>query len=138
MTVSNWMTNKVVSIGPDEPLFAGLEQMAEQQIRHVMVLEDGHLRGILSNRDVVRATLANPERRLDLHGTTVAQVMTPTPLHTVMAGESLAKAAEAFLYHKVNALPVIDGAGGVQGILTSEDVLRAVFLAEAPIRRPDL
>lgn len=138
MTVSKWMTSGVVAVAPNEPLFAALERMAEDQIRHVLVLEGERLVGILSNRDVVRATLANPERKLDLHGTTVAQVMTPAPLHTVRPEDSLARAAETFLYNKVNALPVVDATGKVLGILTSEDVLRAVFLAEAPVRRPDV
>jgi CBS domain-containing protein len=132
------MTHGVVSLAPDEPLFAALERMAEESIRHVLVLDGEELAGILSNRDVVRATMANPERKLDLHGTVVRDVMTPAPLVTIESGAALSAAAEAFLYNKVNALPVLDPSGSVVGILTSEDVLRSVFLAEAPTRRPDL
>ena len=52
--------------------------------------------------------------------------------------ETLAKAAEEFLSHRINALPVIGHDGKVVGIITSDDVLRAVFVGECATKRPDL
>ena len=138
-TVEKWMTKGVVSTSKDEPLVTGLELMADGQIRHVLVVDgEGHLQGILSNRDVVRATMTNPERTLDIHNTRIEQIMTQGDLQTIQPSASIGQAAEAFLAHKINALPVTDGAGKVQGIITSEDVLRAVIRSEYGHKRPDL
>ncbi len=138
-TVEKWMTKGIVSTSKDEPLITGLEMMAEGQIRHVLVVDkEGHLKGILSNRDVVRATMTNPERTLDIHGTSIEQVMTKGEMRTINPGATIGQAAEEFLTYKINALPVTDGAGKVQGIITSEDVLRAVIRSECGHRSPDL
>ncbi len=136
--VGAWMTRDLVTVAPDEPLFAAVERMAERRIRHVLVLdEDGALAGILSNRDVVRAVMLHPDRRLDLHGTLVREVMTRPPLTTIGPQESLGEAADRMLELHANALPVLEG-GKVAGILTSDDVLRAVAKAEREHHpRPD-
>lgn len=137
-TVSKWMTREVLSAKPDDPLFSAVELMAEKGVRHVLVIEEGHLRGILSNRDIVRATMLNSERTLDLHGTTIKQVMTKGPLETIPPLAAITEAAAKLVDHKISALPVIGDAGQVVGILTTDDTLRAVALEGCSLRRPDL
>ncbi|MGE0710595.1 MAG: CBS domain-containing protein [Planctomycetota bacterium] len=124
-TVREWMTEELVAVSPDEPLFSAAELMAERAIRHVLVLESGQLRGIVSNRDLVRSTLRDRQRRLDLHDVTVGQVMTPTPLATVVPSTSVEEAAQIMVEHGVNALPVTSG-GHPVGIVTSDDLLRSL------------
>lgn len=136
--VGEWMTHHAARVRPQDPLFAALELMAERSVRHVLVMEGEDLAGIFSHRDVVRAALRDPERRLDLHGRSVAEVMTPVPLVTTWSGATLAEVAVAMRASKVGALPVLDD-GRVSGIITTEDVLAAVAAPEAaPMRRPDL
>lgn len=134
--VAHWMTRDVVSVAPEAPLFEALELMADRRIRHVLVLAEGELAGIVSNRDVLRATALDVERRLDLHATSAGDVMTPVPLHTTRPGASLAEAAALMHGQRISALPVLE-AGRLVGILTSEDVLAAVSVANVTPRRPD-
>jgi CBS domain-containing protein len=136
-TVEDWMTENLVVIAPGEPLFAALERMAEEAIRHVIVVDEGRLQGIVSNRDVVRATLGNAEHRLELHTVKVEQVMTPTPLATVELTTPIEEAALLMVDRRVNALPVLT-AGLPVGILTSDDLLRALALRANCPARPDL
>ena len=135
--VASYMTREVASAKPSDPLYAAVEVMAERRLRHVLVKEGDELVGILSNRDVVRAVMLHPERGLDLHGTTIAEVMTVAPLETTSPSTSLGSAAEAMLSRHINALPVLEGAE-VVGILTSEDILSAVARAEATPPRADI
>lgn len=136
--VGEWMTRRALQVRPDDPVFAAMEVMAEQGVRHVLVLRDDELVGIMSNRDVVRAALMHPERRLDLHQTRVGDVMTPAPLVTTWPGASLAEVAEAMRARKVSALPVMEGER-LAGIITTDDVLGAVAAPDpGPARRPDL
>ena len=136
--VQDCMTRKVVWIAPHEPLFAGIEKMAEGGIRHVLVMDGQRIRGILSNRDLIRASMRNPEKKLELHETSIEDVMTRAPLQTVRPKATLGEAAGLMHRHKVNALPVLGDDGRVVGILTTDDLLAA--LAQAETRhgvRPD-
>lgn len=136
--VGEWMTRRALRVEPGEPVFAAMEVMAEHGVRHVLVMRQEELLGIVSNRDVVRAALHHPERRLDLHQVDVGAVMTPAPLLTTWPGASLAEVAEAMRSKKVSALPVLEGER-VAGIITTDDILGAVAAPDAgPARRPDL
>lgn len=136
--VGEWMTRRALQVKPDEPVFAAMEVMAEHGVRHVLVMRHDELLGIMSNRDVVRAALRHPERRLDLHQARVEDVMTPAPLVTTWPGATLAEVAEAMRSKKVSALPVMEGER-LAGIITTDDVLAAVAAPDpGPARRPDL
>lgn len=130
--VDAWMSRKVVSTGPGEPLYAAVELLAEHGIRHVLVLDDEELVGVISNRDIIRATLRNSLGKLDLHQSRVEEVMTPGPLACTEPAATLGVAAELMVAKKVNALPVLEGEK-VVGVLTSDDILSAVPCWE---RRP--
>ncbi|MBL4844592.1 MAG: CBS domain-containing protein [Planctomycetes bacterium] len=126
--VSGWMTTHIISVEPQDALFDAVEKMAERAIRHVLVTEGDRLTGILSNRDLVRSTFRTPDRRLDLHGVTVSEVMTPKPI-TTTPDTTLAEAARLMVQHAINALPVVEGERPV-GVLSSDDLLRALSVQE--------
>lgn len=132
--VDGWMTTQLIAVAPDAPLFEAVERMAEQAVRHVLVLEGEELVGILSNRDLVRATLRNAEQRLDLHAVSVGQVMTKDP-YTIEPEATIEEAAGRMVEHTINALPVVQ-AGRPAGIVTSDDLLRA--LSTDPVAAPYL
>ena len=134
--VSGWMTSHLITMSPDDELFAAVEKMAERAIRHVLVLDGEQLVGILSNRDLVRATFRDPERKLDLHGVSVSQVMTPNPI-TILPEASVCEAAQVMVEHAINALPVLS-AGAPCGVLTSDDLLRALSVQELAAPLPQL
>ena len=60
-TVSGCMSDRPVTLPPDRPLIDAFVLMIEYDVRHVPVVDAGRLVGILSNRDVRRAFLAQSE-----------------------------------------------------------------------------
>jgi len=50
--ISNFMTTQPFSIGHDQSIAEAMKLMRREQVRHLPVLEDGRLRGILSDRDI--------------------------------------------------------------------------------------
>lgn len=138
--VGEWMSRRVLHVRPDDPVFAAVEIMAEHGVRHVVVMDGSKLAGIVSNRDFVRAAVRHPEQRLDLHTTSVSEIMTPAPLRTTWPGATLAEVADVMRSHKVSALPVLEGMD-LSGIITTDDLLAAMAHPEpanAHGRRPDL
>ena len=130
-TVADLMTTELLHVEPESTALAALQRMEEGGVRHLLVLAEGELRGIISNRDNVRVNLSNAGRVLDLEGCSAAQIMTPTPLSTTTPKASLPEVAGRMHREKIDALPVLDE-GQLVGILSSDDVLRAVSEMEVP------
>ncbi len=62
--VRDIMTAKVTSVGPDESLDSCMEVMTARRIRHLPILEDGRVRGVISLGDVVEVILSNREKTI--------------------------------------------------------------------------
>lgn len=60
--VSQTMTRKVITCTPNDPLTSILEQMTKSKFRHMPVIEQGKLAGIISIGDVVKHRLDAMER----------------------------------------------------------------------------
>ncbi len=52
MFVSDWMTQKVFSVKPDDNVSDVVKIVREKGVKHVPVVEHGKLRGIVSDRDI--------------------------------------------------------------------------------------
>ncbi|MES1943638.1 peptidase M50 [Salinisphaera sp. PC39] len=87
------------------------------------VVEDGRLAGLITLTDVRRLPR---ERRAD---TRVRDVMMPTDrLVTVRADEPASEAAIRLSERGINQLPVVSAAGGIEGLVRREDVLKWLAL----------
>ncbi len=54
-SVSEWMTRDPVTIAPDASVGEALDRMLEGGFRHLPVIEDGKLAGVVSMRDLARS-----------------------------------------------------------------------------------
>jgi len=59
------MTEKVVTVGPDQTLADCMHLMTDRRVRHLPVLEDGHQIGVISIGDVVKAVMSEQEFLID-------------------------------------------------------------------------
>ena len=130
MNVGDIMTGRPVTIPSNGTLRQALKLMRSHSFRHLPVISsDGHLVGILSDRDC-RLALNSPtmlrHRAHDetiLNHTIVASIMTPAPI-VVEPNMSAAEAALLMVDHAISALPVMR-AETLVGIVTTSDVLLA-------------
>ena len=107
-----------VTIRPDRPVREALAVMERYKISGVPVVdEDGHLVGIITNRDL------RFETRFDIP---VSQVMTPQPLVTVPVGTTLDEAKVVLQKHRIEKLLVIDGDKHLKGLITVKDIQKAI------------
>jgi len=131
MVVEDVMTRDVVTLTPEHTLRDAIDTLRSKRIRHLPVVEDQKLVGIVTDRDVKRATpsvLAGCDRsQYDemLLTIKVSQLMTREPI-TVPRQSALKAAVEIFIDKKVGALPVVDN-GHLVGILTEIDILRVAY-----------
>jgi IMP dehydrogenase len=107
-----------VTIRPDRPVRDALAVMQRYHISGVPVVdEDGHLVGIITNRDL------RFETRFDIP---VSEVMTPQPLVTVPVGTTLEQAKAVLQKHRIEKLLVIDGDKHLKGLITVKDIQKAI------------
>lgn len=128
MRVQDIMTTSVRSIPPSLDTAAARHTMRSARVRHLVVIEDGRVIGILSQRDL------GGTREESLPAGTVQDVMRS---HVVVAApETTIRAAANLLRgHNIGCLPVVDGKKLV-GIVTTSDLLVLVGQgAEKPIER---
>jgi acetoin utilization protein AcuB len=111
------MTRALVTIGPETACDKARRLMDECQIRHLPVVSEGRLVGILSDRDLRSASVNAP-------GASAGRIMTACPV-TVTPETRVEYAARLMLDGRFGALPVVDG-DGLAGIVTYADLLRAL------------
>lgn len=125
------MTRDPFTVGPDDTLAHALRLTREHRVRHLPVVDGaGMLVGILSDRDIRLAmpsplTVADPERVDFLERTPVHAVMTAEVV-TCTGADPVEDAAKLLCRHRIGALPVVDAAGRLQGILSESDLLSAM------------
>ena len=56
-TAADVMTRKLFTATPETPITRALEMMTDRRVRHLPVMEDGKLRGIVSIGDLVKARI---------------------------------------------------------------------------------
>ena len=136
------MTPDPISIAPDAPLGEALRLTRAHHVRHLPVVSGGELVGIVSDRDLRLALPSSLEGGDDAAGesTRVAEVMTRGVI-TVGPGDTLEDAAGRMRRHRVGALPVVDAAGALLGIIAETDLIHAfveVFTASGPSSRLEI
>ncbi|WP_168734799.1 CBS domain-containing protein [Deinococcus sp. KSM4-11] len=129
MLVHELMTSPPVTAPPSLPLPDAAHLMRSRGIRRLPVVDGTTLVGIVTDRDLREAlpsrvsTLSPWEATTRLAAVSVADVMRRSVLTTTPDAEAR-DAASTMLSHRVGALPVIDEAGQVIGIISVTDVLR--------------
>src|SRR5207253_7635499 len=107
-----------VTIRQDRPVRDALNVMERYHISGVPVVdEDGHLVGIITNRDL------RFESRFEL---AVSDVMTKQPLVTVSVGTTLDQAKQVLQKHRIEKLLVVDGDKRLKGLITVKDIQKAI------------
>lgn len=126
--VADIMTPNPITVGLSTRLDEVIGLMKTHHFRHVPVVDNHQLVGIISDRDVRLAMNSplvqhQPEKDWELLSTVKAEdCMTLSPL-TIEPSALAAKAAELMNHYKFDALPVVKE-GRLVGIVTVGDILK--------------
>ena len=119
--VDEVMTQAVMALQLSATFGDAVSLMASQHVRHsVVVDEQGKIKGVISDRDVLRALARTPDWKTK----PVSDIMTHEPF-VVHPRTSVADALAQLIEKRINCLPVVDDHGKVCGILTSTDLLKS-------------
>ncbi|HEU4848308.1 MAG TPA: acetoin utilization AcuB family protein [Rubrobacteraceae bacterium] len=126
LLVKDSMSRQVVALPPQATAGEALALCRERRIRHMPVLEDGRLVGIVSDRDLRSATpaLGDPARAEALGRILISEVMA-SEVTTALPDDPIEEAANAMREKKIGCLPVVEDENLV-GIISSSDVMEAL------------
>ncbi len=140
MRVETLMSHIVISVPGTTPVLEARALMLKEGIRHLLVIDDGRVQGIVTDRDI-RLNLPSPATSLSvweinhlLARLTVASVMTRSVI-VIDPERDAREAARIMVDHKIGALPVLDGEH-LLGIITETDLLRAFVASPEPAAEP--
>jgi len=141
MQVWQLMSNDPVTLDAHATLDVADDLMKLKRIRHLPVLEDGRLVGLVTQRDLFLAgvsSVLNFRHQAEkewLGRISIREVMT-TELVTIAPDTDVEEAVDRMLEHKIGCLPVIAG-GTLVGLLSETDCLRYLkrILCIADVKR---
>lgn len=129
MCARDIMTASVCTVGMDDSILAARDLFDRHRFHHVLVLENGRVVGVVSDRDILKRIspfVGNVimERGQDLNTLEkrIHQVMT-RGLVTIGPNELVGLAANIMIAERVSCLPVVDDDRHPLGILTIRDIL---------------
>ena len=112
----------VWSVTSDTTIYDALGFMADRGIGAVVVIDDGELSGIFSERDYARKVVL---KGLESKNTTVQQLMS-TDVVTVTPSDTVMTCMTLMTERRFRHLPVVDD-GAVVGVISIGDVVRNVI-----------
>ncbi|NBC01366.1 MAG: CBS domain-containing protein [Bacteroidetes bacterium] len=124
MLLQDLMQAPVHTVTADQSLAAVYAFMQEQRVRHLPVLQDDRLVGVITDRDLRLATSHLRSDPFDPSAAT-ADVMSQPP-QTAGPLDPIEEAARLMRQHAIGCLPVMDGEALV-GIVTGTDLLDALM-----------
>lgn len=118
----------VWSIDPGASVLQAISLMAEKSVGAVLVIADGQVVGIMSERDYARKVILHARSSKD---TLVAEIMT-TPVFSVGPKQTVAECMRLMTQNRIRHLPVLDQ-GQLIGIVSIGDLVRKVITAQGEI-----
>lgn len=136
--VRDIMTKEVVTLFEEDNLLGVEEGMRHFRFRHLPVVDDGKLVGLITQRDLIRiaASIAEPgqeQKTRNINERLFARDVMARDLVTVREDTPLSDAGLLMWNNKLGCLPVVDDDKRLMGIVTEADFVKlALKLLETP------
>ena len=132
MLVRNWMSKKLITIDENNSMQTAMKLLKEHDIRMLPVMRGDNLVGVLTDRDIKRAS-ASDATALEIHELIflisqikAKEIMSKNPI-TVPPDFTLEETAEVLLKNKISGAPVVDQAGKIVGTITQTDLFNSLI-----------
>mgnify|MGYP003428602687 CR=1 FL=1 len=128
-TAGQFMTRTVKTVTRDTSMRELQKMFDEDGFNYYPVREGEDIVGVVSNFDFLKCFAFSPSRMVpaydELLSRTVADIMTPEFIY-VDPGTKLTRVLQLMVDHRMKSVPVLDANQRLAGIISREDIMRAV------------
>ncbi len=131
MLVKTWMSTPVITANVSDSMQDAIKLLKRHHIKILPVVENGDLVGIITDRDLKRAS-ASDATSLDIHEIffllskiKVKNIMTKNPI-TVPPYFTVEETARVLLKNKISGVPVVDDDNRLVGVITQDDLFKVL------------
>src|SRR5437867_2635537 len=117
---------EVWSISPDASVYDAIEMMSDKRVGALLVLSEGKLAGVISERDYARKVILKGKSSKQ---TLVGEIMT-APVISVTSHHSVDDCMTLMTNHRIRHLPIVDGEQ-FSGVISSGDLIKWIIPAHA-------
>ena len=132
MLVKNWMSKNIITVDVNDSMQDAMKQLKEHNVRMLPVMKKGKLTGIITDRDLKRAS-ASDATTLEVHELLylltkikVKDIMTRDVI-TVPPDFTVEETAQVLQKNKISGAPVVDADGKLVGTITQTDLFEVLI-----------
>ena len=128
-TVASMLRHKgseIFWLSPEATVYEAVAMMADKGVGALLVLAEGSLAGIVSERDYARKVILKGKHS---HEMQVKEIMT-SPVFTISPEHSVEDCMRIITAHRIRHLPVMQE-GALMGMISIGDVVRSIISAQA-------
>jgi len=132
MLVKNWMSQPSITVNADAALQEAIALLKKHDIHMLPVVDNDHLTGVVTDLDI-KAALSSDVFSLENHVAAesisrikVKAIMNKKPV-TIAYDHTIEETAILLFVHNISGVPVMDHAGKLVGVITKNDIFRALI-----------
>ena len=132
MLVTNWMSKNIITVDENDSMQDAMKLLKEHDIRMLPVMKKGKLVGIVTDRDLKRAS-ASDATTLEVHE--LLYLLTRIKVKNIMTKEvitvppdfTVEETTLVLQKNKISGAPVVDSEGQLVGTITQTDLFRVLI-----------
>lgn len=132
VAIKEIMTNRVVTVSPDDRLVHARRLMIDKDVRRLVVVSSGAIMGMITGKDLAR-TIIDFKKRVpekyqhsQIRNLFVQEVMSQT-IESADKKDTISQVAEVMVTKEFSGMPIVDEKNKLHGIVSKTDILNYIY-----------